>query len=117
LRCANAGHPPPLLIHADGEASYLDEGLSAPVGVAPAEPTDEQTIRIPAGSTLLLYTDGLVERRGAAIQTGLDQLAEVAAASAGLGTELLCDAVVTEMLGNHPRDDDVAVLAVRLPAN
>jgi PAS domain S-box-containing protein len=112
IRFSNSGHPPPLVIGPDGEASFLEEGLTPPLGAAvfPHEHADV-TASLPHGSTLLLYTDGLVERRGASIRDGLDRLKEVASRSTG-DLEALCDDVLAAMVGGEV-SDDIAVLAVR----
>src|SRR5205823_1288448 len=68
---ANAGHPPPLLIHPNGEASYIEDGSGHPLGISTRPDQVRQTTRrLPVGSTLLLFTDGLVERRGISIHEG-----------------------------------------------
>ena len=100
---ACAGHPPPLLVPRDGPARYLMEGRSTPLGmglyrfaaaVAPFAHDD----------VLVLYTDGVVERRGRGIDAGLDRLREVVDRAAGLPLEGLLDAVVAVMApGRHRR--------------
>ena len=110
-----AGHPPPLVIAPDGPR-FLDGGRSVPIGAADPAVFREATAVLPPGSTLMLYTDGLVERR----DTPLDQrFSELAAAAGGEDTELadLCDRVLSRVLGDGDPRDDVALLAVRpLPA-
>jgi anti-sigma regulatory factor (Ser/Thr protein kinase) len=110
-----AGHPPPLVIAPDG-ARFLEGGRSVPIGAADPAVFREETAVLAPGSTLLLYTDGLVERRDVALDDRLDQLASVAA---GVGDDLaeLCDRVIGAVLGEDEPGDDVAILAVRpLPA-
>jgi serine phosphatase RsbU (regulator of sigma subunit) len=115
LRWSNAGHPPPLLLHADGTSELLERppdlllGLHAGVGRADHE------VAVPAGSTVLLYTDGLVERRGEALDDGVERLRRAAGALAGLPLEQLCDAVL-DALGAGTLEDDAVLLAVRLHA-
>lgn len=115
IRWANAGHPPPVLLGPDGTASLLDPGGEMLLGIDPATVRRDLEAVLPAGSTLLLYTDGLVERRGELLDQGIERL-RVAVGDAGAGTdadpEALCDHVLTA-LGPF-EDDDVAVLAVRL---
>ncbi len=109
---ANAGHPPPLLIGPDGHGSYLKDGLAPLLGVTPHAGQDvEATSRLEADSTLLLYTDGLVERRGAPLDQGLARLIEEATA---LHRDLdeLCDHLLSSLLGQDV-SDDVALLALR----
>lgn len=112
LTFASAGHPPPLLVAPDGTATYLEGALSLPLGVDACRRRVADTVAIPPGSTLLLYTDGLVEQRTRALDEGLDRLRAVAAA-APTDLEAFCDSVLDAMLpGGEP--DDVAVLAVRV---
>lgn len=110
----NAGHPPPLLITADGTAHYLAPPRHGiPVGVDPRLPRPDHEYPLPPGSTLLLFTDGLVERRGHDIDEGMRALAGQAGALATAPLDVLCDAVID----NHGQvfDDDVAVLVLRFP--
>jgi PAS domain S-box-containing protein len=118
---ANAGHVPPLLARADGTTTFLDGGLTAPVGVPvgvqvggeAAERFVEARVTIDPGATLLLYTDGLVERRTEGIDDGLARLAGALAPGAEL--DELLDRLVA--LCTDDDRDDVAILAVRmLPA-
>jgi serine phosphatase RsbU (regulator of sigma subunit) len=112
LTFARAGHLPPLLVSTAGTAEYLEGGLSLPLGVDPARARTAARTTIPPGSTLLLYTDGLVEQRTRPLDVGLERL-RTAAASAPHDVERFCDAVLDEMLpGGEP--DDVAVLAVQV---
>ena len=110
-----AGHPPPLVIGPDGPR-FLDGGRSVPIGAADPAVFREETAVIEPGSALLLYTDGLVERRDTPLDERLDQLAAaVGPADEGLGT--LCERVLDSVLGEGELGDDVAILAVRpLPA-
>ena len=64
LSYASAGHPPGILAYPDGRVERLDQGRSLALALAPERPRGEAMVRIPEGATLLLYTDGLVERRG-----------------------------------------------------
>lgn len=110
----NAGHPPPLLIAQDGTVCYLAPPRHGiPVGVDPRLPRPDHEHPLPPGSTLLLFTDGLVERRDRDIDEGLLALAEHAGTLAGATLDVLCD----EVIANHGQvfDDDVAVLVVRMP--
>ena len=114
LGWSNAGHPPPLLVGADGTTQYLAPARHGiPVGIDASVPRFTHAHPLPPGSTLLLFTDGLVERRGRDIDAGLDDLAEQAARLATAPLEDLCDALIAQ---NGPVfDDDVAVLALRTP--
>jgi anti-anti-sigma factor len=107
-----AGHPPPLLIRADGSASFLEGGRSAPLGVLDEEPEDS-TVKLGQGSTILLYTDGLVERHRGSIEEGMWVLKQVAEGHRG-DLESLCDLLIGQLVGPFGADDDIAVLAIRL---
>jgi serine phosphatase RsbU (regulator of sigma subunit) len=113
----SAGHPPPVLVDTRGSAHPLPDGgevpaLGVPVpGAARAGVTGH--VALPAGSRLLLYTDGLVERRGEDPDAGLARLLRVAGRT-GEPLEQWCDAVVARMLSGRQVGDDVAVLAVEL---
>jgi serine phosphatase RsbU (regulator of sigma subunit) len=111
LHFTSAGHPPPLIVRPDGSADYLEGGLSTPLGVASNGRRAAAAARLEPGSLLLLYTDGLIERRDAGISTGMARLA-TAARSAGRDPERFCDVVVEEMLGTEGPADDVALLVV-----
>jgi serine phosphatase RsbU (regulator of sigma subunit) len=116
LHWTNAGHPPPLLVTSDGVVTFLDEGApDLVVGVQPDTERTDDTVVLPRGSTLLLYTDGLVERRGETITVGLDRLADAAHRHQALDVDDFLDAILGDLLGQELADD-VAVLAVHLSA-
>ena len=106
-----AGHPPPLLLAPDGPR-FLEGGRSMPIGAADPAVFREANGVVPPGSTLLLYTDGLVERRGVPLEDSLDKLAEVAGEPDD-NLERLCDRVLAAVLPELEPSDDVALLAVR----
>ncbi|PZA20505.1 serine/threonine-protein phosphatase [Modestobacter versicolor] len=113
LRWSNAGHPPPLLARAGGGVELLARTPERVLGVAPgAHRTDHELPLLP-GDTLLLYTDGLVERRGAPLDDGFAWLAGAWEATGGEPLDRRCDELLAELGGRV--DDDVALLAVRLP--
>lgn len=113
LRWTNAGHPPPLVVTAGGTVTLLADGVpDLMLGVDPDGERDDRRTTIASGSLLLLYTDGLVERRGEDIDDGLHRLASVAGRHHGLPVGEFLDAVLAE-LAPERLDDDVAVLAVR----
>jgi GAF domain-containing protein/anti-sigma regulatory factor (Ser/Thr protein kinase) len=111
-----AGHLPPLLVTPSGEARLLDAVRSRPIGVAAARRYEEATFQVDRGDTIVLYTDGLVERRGAPIDKGLEELVQSAAAVAELGPEELSDRLIGAARAESV-PDDVAVLTVRLPGD
>ena len=112
LRFANAGHPPPLLVEGNGQTSYLEGGLGPPLGAtAHPRPDVDATAHLDADSTLLLFTDGLVERRGSSILDGLTRL-KTLAADPGEDLEVLCDHLLDSMVTDEV-SDDIALLALR----
>ncbi|MEA2368208.1 MAG: hypothetical protein QOH38_926 [Thermoleophilaceae bacterium] len=111
LDFTSAGHPPPLVVAPDGTARFLPGGLSTPLGVASNGRRPSAAVDLEPGSLILLYTDGLVERRDASIDVGMARLADVAR-GAERDPERFCDAVVDAMLGSEGPADDVALLAV-----
>jgi sigma-B regulation protein RsbU (phosphoserine phosphatase) len=108
---ARAGHPYPLLVHPERGAIYLTSASGPPLGIGKLDNFTEQEASLEVGSTLLLYTDGLLERRGKQITASESTLAEIAHAS-GSHPETLCDNVVRRFLRGRPSEDDVALLAV-----
>ncbi|MEV6679318.1 SpoIIE family protein phosphatase [Streptomyces erythrochromogenes] len=118
ITIANAGHPPPVLLHLGGRAEVLRVPPGAPIGVGGVD-FEAVELDAPAGATLLLYTDGLVESRLRDVWTGIEQLRERLATTAQLTgldhpppLEALCDDIL-DMLGPGDRDDDIALLAAR----
>ncbi|MFI9047601.1 SpoIIE family protein phosphatase [Streptomyces sp. NPDC053427] len=114
---ANAGHPPPVMLHRGGRAEVLRVPPGAPIGVGGVD-FEAVELDAPAGATLVLYTDGLVESRIRDVWTGIEQLRERLTETARLTgpnpppLEPLCDEVL-DMLGPGDRDDDIALLAAR----
>jgi PAS domain S-box-containing protein len=111
-RFTSAGHPPALVVPRDGEAFYVEGGGSLPLGVSTETSYDQGTAVLDPGSTLVLYTDGLVENRTEELATALERLRRIAPDAPG-ALELLADHLVESMLAGDPRDD-VALLAFRL---
>ncbi|MEU8915496.1 ATP-binding SpoIIE family protein phosphatase [Streptomyces libani] len=115
LQVADAGHPPPVLLHADGSGEVLQVPPGAPIGVG-GVPFETVEMPAPTGATLLLYTDGLVESRTTDVWTGVEllrsRLEAAAAMAASPPLEMLCDAVLT-LLEPDARDDDAALIAAR----
>ena len=108
-----AGHPPPLLVRPSGTAAYLEQGRSLPLGVDGDAPVEVAEATLEAGATILLYTDGLVERRDASLDVGLERVRE-AAGSVSASPDTLIDHVLRGVFDGVERDDDVAMLVVRL---
>ena len=109
----NAGHPASLLLDAIGGATYLASPIGLPLGLDWSLPYEESIALLRPGSTLVLFTDGLIDRRDIKIEEGLDRLREVAADKVGLGIDDLCGVLLEDLV---PADasDDVAILAARL---
>jgi PAS domain S-box-containing protein len=113
LRYACAGHPWPLLAGADGEARFLMEGRTLPLACAPDPSVEEACAPLAPGDTLLMFTDGLTERRGIDMDVSLERLRRSLAGRVGMPLSVLLDAVVSDQGADAPLDD-VALLAVRL---
>ncbi|HEY4631770.1 MAG TPA: SpoIIE family protein phosphatase [Blastococcus sp.] len=114
MRWANAGHPPAIVIGADGEVAVLDgKPADLLLGVSPETVREDHVELLPRGATVLLYTDGLVERRDRDVDAGTQDLVGVLREFSHLPLGELCDRVL-ERLFLPDAEDDVAVLAVRL---
>ncbi|HEV2061860.1 MAG TPA: SpoIIE family protein phosphatase, partial [Solirubrobacteraceae bacterium] len=113
LRFTNAGHPPPLLVGADGSAAYLAEPPAPPMGVLATPRYKEHTTRLEPGATLVLYTDGLVEEPTEVLDVGLERLREAAGAM-GTDVEAACESLLDSLRDETARSDDVTLLVVRL---
>jgi anti-sigma regulatory factor (Ser/Thr protein kinase) len=112
-RYAKAGHPPPLLVHADGKAEWLDKAGGPPLGAVDGARYAEGMVRLDPGAVLLLYTDGLIEVRGESLDQGFERLKTAAiAAHAPDDIDRLCDIVLEQTLLNPAVDDDVTLLAL-----
>jgi serine phosphatase RsbU (regulator of sigma subunit) len=112
LRWSTAGHPEPMLVFTDGTVVDLSAPVGPPLGIGWLGPRVDGVAAMPEGSTLLLFTDGLFERRGIPLDDGREQVREVLARSADLPLEQLCDRLLDELV-EQGAEDDVAVLAVR----
>ncbi|MFJ5228527.1 SpoIIE family protein phosphatase [Kitasatospora sp. NPDC088391] len=115
LRHSSAGHPPGVLVGPDGGVSLLEGGRSLPLAVRPGEPRPEAVRVLPAGSVLLLYTDGLVERRRTGISTGIAAAGRAVVDALGRPTAELPAHVVRALRPAEGYEDDVAVLLHRRP--
>ena len=114
VRVASAGHLPVLRVDGTGATSYLGGATGIPLGVLQYAPYAEEQFFVEPGEMLVLFTDGLVERRGESIDARLEFLAERVRATVP-NDDAWCDHVVDAMIGSR-RDDDVAVLAIRVDA-
>ncbi|MET7852431.1 SpoIIE family protein phosphatase [Streptomyces avermitilis] len=111
---AAAGHPPPVLRLPDGRVRTLDAKPGAMLGIPLGQDIGDHTVRMPAGSTLALYTDGLVERRAHGIDPGIGRLATALSALRGPDLDADLDAsadrILEPMLCDSERDDDICLL-------
>ncbi len=114
LRYASAGHPPPLLVSSSGEADYLEGARGVPLDRALGHIYVDATAPLPESATLILYSDGAIERRGEALDAGMDRLARAATLGAGLDPETLCTQLLEALGTADHRRDDVALLAARV---
>ncbi|MFG2139693.1 SpoIIE family protein phosphatase [Streptomyces sp. NPDC048650] len=109
---ARAGHPGPALVGPDGAVSFLDVPVSPPLGLGASVPVETAEFLLPAGSRLVLYTDGLVENRDRDIGTGLTLLRGALAGGGDRTPEETCATVLDALLPEHP-SDDIALLVAR----
>jgi sigma-B regulation protein RsbU (phosphoserine phosphatase) len=113
LTFAAAGHPYPLLARPDGGVEFLEGGRSLPLGAGSIHGRAEAAVVVDRGSSLILYTDGLVERR---TQRSLDEgLERLAASVVGRlpAPDAACELILSDLLGDEPPTDDVALLVMR----
>ena len=114
IRWSNAGHPPPLLLHADGRVEELaNERAQLMLGVDPTAERTDAVVTVERGATLLLYTDGLVEGRDLPLDEGIGRLRSAVVELADEPLPVLCDEVI-ERLRPEGLQDDIALVAVRL---
>jgi serine phosphatase RsbU (regulator of sigma subunit) len=113
LRGANAGHPPALIRRTGGSVELWDAALSLPLGVAADVRFGQDAVRLDPGDAVLLFTDGLIERRAAPFDDGLERLAQAVPLFGS--ADAVRTAVLEAMVGDDANDDDVAVLALAVP--
>ena len=112
LRFSSAGHPPPVVAYPDGRVELLEGGRGLPLGTGLHPKYRQSVVELPAGSIVVLYTDGLVERRGHTIDDGIAALV-AAIGAAPKDSERLLEHVLDELVLRAERADDVAILAAR----
>jgi serine phosphatase RsbU (regulator of sigma subunit)/anti-sigma regulatory factor (Ser/Thr protein kinase)/transcriptional regulator with GAF, ATPase, and Fis domain len=113
---SSAGHPPPILVHADGTTRMLDEGHTIALGMRPNWPRPEAHVTLPAGATLLLYTDGLVERRRIALEEGISRAAALVRELRASTLDESADQIMSGLAPSGGYHDDVVLLLYRHPA-
>jgi len=112
---SSAGHPPPVLVRPDGRVEFLDRATDPPLDARPDPmPRPQAGTSFSPGATLVLYTDGLVERRHEDIDRGLARLADSLVRHRNTDPEALADAVLLELLPHGGATDDTALIIVRL---
>ncbi|WP_306192068.1 MULTISPECIES: SpoIIE family protein phosphatase, partial [unclassified Streptomyces] len=112
---SNAGHPPPVLAHPDGTFVLLDQATDPPLGTRPEHvPRPQAAAPYTPGDTLVLYTDGLVERRGEDIDAGLNRLTDVLTEHSRLNPDHLADTLLSRLGVSGGGHDDIALIVVRL---
>ena len=112
LRWSSAGHLPPMLRTPDGEVRVLTGPPDVMLGVDPGTDRSERVVELVDGATLLLYTDGLIERRDCTIDDGIDALRDLFATVGGGSPEDVCDEILQGGRGDD-HEDDVALLVLR----
>ena len=115
IEVINAGHPPPVILRADGTAEHLPYATARPLG---AGADSRVALRVPFsdGDTLVAFTDGLIERRNEDIDDGLQRLVDATPVLASSNLDTFLGRLV-ESVRDHTRDDDVAALAIRRAAS
>jgi serine phosphatase RsbU (regulator of sigma subunit) len=105
----SAGHLPPVVVAPGQPAAPVDLKLVPPLGAGSGGRRPPTAVPLPLGGGLVLYTDGLVERRGEALDVGLARLCSVITADS---PETVCRTVMHELVGSSNPEDDIAVIAV-----
>jgi PAS domain S-box-containing protein len=111
-----AGHPPPILVPPDGNRHLLDEASATPLGLPYDDPRPEARASMPPRATLLLYTDGLVERRREPLDKGIGRAAGVVQDHPATALDDLADEIMTRLRPSYGYQDDVALMLYRQPA-
>jgi GAF domain-containing protein/anti-sigma regulatory factor (Ser/Thr protein kinase) len=112
LHYASAGHPPPVLVRGGEEAILLDVSGAPPLGALPFAAYHEVEATLEPGDTILLYTDGLIERRREPLTEGLERLRALTAVRAT--ADQLCQRVIEQLVPADGGEDDIAVVALRI---
>ncbi|MFF0156349.1 PP2C family protein-serine/threonine phosphatase [Streptomyces sp. NPDC005263] len=112
---SNAGHPPPVLLHGDGTFELLDQATDPPLGARPHHvPRPQAGLSYTRGDTLVMYTDGLFERRDEDIDVGLARLTTALAKDSTLAPDQLADALLDRLDVAAGAEDDIALIVIRL---
>src|SRR3954449_6775529 len=108
LTYSSAGHPPPILVHGDRTARSLDDGRSIPLGLRPDRIRPEARVVLPPRTTLLLYTDGLVERRRQSLDLGISRVTDLVQDGSGSALDDLASEIMSRLTPDGGYQDDVA---------
>ena len=115
LTYSSAGHPPPILVYGDRTARTLDDGRAIPLGLRPQRERPEATVVIPPRATLLLYTDGLVERRRQSLDLGIARATDLVQSGSSSDLDELASEIMQRLAPDEGYQDDVALLLYRQP--
>ena len=107
---ANAGHLPALLLNGGG-SEFVDGPVGVPLGIG-GRRYESMTVSIAPKSTLIAYTDGLIERRGESLEVGMERLRQAASVEAPTVNQLITN-IADDLFLEHDSDDDTAILAIR----
>jgi PAS domain S-box-containing protein len=112
---SSAGHPPPVLLHSDGTCELLDQATDPPLGARPHHvPRPQAGLSYTRGDTLVMYTDGLIERRDEDIDASLARLTTALAKDSALAPDQLADALLARLDVTGGAADDIALIVIRL---
>lgn len=112
---SSAGHPPPILVYGDRTARILEDGSAIPLGLRPDRIRPEAHVVIPPRATLLLYTDGLVERRRQSLDDGIARATELLRGGSSSVLDELASEIMSSLAPDDGYQDDVALLLYRQP--
>jgi serine/threonine-protein kinase RsbW len=107
---AMAGHPPPVLLAPGEEPQFVWKGRSTPIGVVTGRPREQVALQLEPGTRLLLYTDGLIERRGESLDRGFERLLAEVGRQAEATPEATVRELTADLLADGPGEDDVSLL-------
>ena len=113
---SSAGHPPPIVVHADGTTRLLDDGHTIALGIRPHRSRPEASVTLPARASLVLYTDGLVERRRVPVDDGIARAAAFVQEGIASPLDDLANQIMSRLAPSGGYQDDVALLMYRHPA-
>ncbi|MBL3753063.1 PP2C family protein-serine/threonine phosphatase, partial [Mycobacteroides abscessus] len=116
LSYSSAGHPPPVVVLPDGSSRLLDDASVTPLGLPYDHTRPEGRYVMPSRATLLLYTDGLVERRREPLDKGIRRATDVLENHPTSTLDDLADEIMSRLAPRYGYQDDVALLLYRQPA-